>query len=183
LAVGLLAGISTAAALSIGSAASRPVTPTPAGTMQRFPTYLHAHADVTLSLDPASGFTSNPTTGGPDGTVGHSCTSGPDSTDVQEVTALDVVSAGTSTIKALLMMYPSRIDHGDSTVHPYLVLQLRKPSGLTAFLWGGPATIVAGGGPTGTVAFDALVGNPAPPGFPSTLSGQLSWTCRAWSTP
>ena len=28
-----------------------------------------------------------------------------------------------------------------------------------------------------------LVGNPAPPGFPSTLSGRLSWTCRAWFTP
>ena len=183
LAVGLLAGISTANALSSRSAASRPVTPTPAGTMQSFPTSLKAHADVTLSLDPASGFTSNPTTGGPDGTFGHWCMSGPGSTNVQFVTAMDVVSAGTSTIKVVLQMYPSAIDHGGSTVYPSLVLQLRKPSGLTEYLWVGPATIIAGDGPTGTVAFDALVANPAPPGFPSTLSGQLSWTCHAWSTP
>jgi hypothetical protein len=173
LAVGLLAGISTANGLSSRSAASRPVTPTPAGTMQSFPTTLKAHADVKLSLDPASGFTSNPTTGGPDGTFGHWCTSGPGSTDVLEVTAMDVVSAGTSTLAATL--YLSRL--------PRLVLQLREPSGFTEYHWVGPATIVAGDGPTGSVAFDALVGNPSPPGYPSILSGQLSWTCGAWSTP
>jgi energy-converting hydrogenase Eha subunit B len=104
LAVGLLAGISTANALSSRSAASRPVTPTPAGTMQSFPTSLEAHADVTLILDPASGFTSNPTTGGPDGTFGHWCYSLSGSTDILEVTAMDVVSAGTSTLLADLYL-------------------------------------------------------------------------------
>jgi hypothetical protein len=185
LAVGLLAGISTANGLSSLSAASRPVTPTPAGTEQSFPTSLKAHADVALSLDSASGFTSNPTTGGPDGTFGHWCISGPGSTDVLEVTAMDVVSADTSTLAADLHLerYPSPIDYGDSTVYPRLVLQLREPSGFTEFHWVGPVTIVASDGPTGTVAFDALVGNPSPPGYPSTLSGQLSWTCGAWSTP
>jgi hypothetical protein len=184
LAVGLFAGNWTAAALSIGIGATQPVTPTPARTMQSFPTTLEAHADVTLSLDPASGFTSNPTTGGPDGTFGHWCRSGPDSTDVLQVSAMDVVSAGTSTLSAeLYLENPSPIDYGDSMVYPRLVLQLREPSGFTEFLWGGPVTIVTSDGPTGMVTFDALVGNPSPPGFPSTLSGQLSWTCRAWSTP
>ncbi len=154
------------------------------GTAASFPTYFEAHADVSLRLDAPPGFTSKPTTDGPDGTFGHWCRSGPDSAVVAEVSAMDVASIGTSTIYAdLYLADPSPIGLGSSIGYPRLVLQLREPSGFTQFLWGGPVRIVADHGTSGTVTFDALVADPAPPGLPRTLSGQLAWTCRAWSKP
>jgi hypothetical protein len=54
---------------------------------------------------------------------------------------------------------------------------------MTAYLWTGPVRVVADHGMSGTVAFDALVADPPPPGLPRTLSGRLSWTCWAWSNP
>jgi hypothetical protein len=157
---------------------------TPTIPMPSSPTYLEAHADVTIRLDAASGFTSSPTTGGPDGTFGHSCQSGPDSTVVSDVTAMDVARKGTSKIYARLQLTnPSLIGLGTMLSYPRVVLQLHGPSGMTAYLWSGPARVVAGDGMSGTVAFDALLADPVPSGLPCTLSGQLSWTCRAWSTP
>jgi len=184
----LIAGIYVGSYLGssegLGGWAAARATPTRTIPMPSFPTYLEARADVTIRLDAASGFTSNPTTGGPDGTFGHWCHSGPDSTLVSEVTAMDVAAMGTSTIYAdLHLTDPSRLSLGTSITYPRLVFQLRDPSGFSAFLWSGPARVVTNDGMSGTVAFDALLADPAPPGLPRTLSGQLSWTCRAWSTP
>jgi hypothetical protein len=182
--VGIFVGSSYGSPRGLGGWAVARVTPTPKIPMPSFPTYLEAHADVTVRLDAASGFTSNPTTGGPDGTFGHWCRSGPDSTLVSDVTAMDVARKGTSTIYARLQLTnPSLIDLGTMVSYPRVVLQLGGPSGMTAYLWSGPARVVAHHGMSGTVAFDALLADPAPSGLPRTLSGQLSWTCRAWSTP
>ena len=182
--VGIFVGSSYGSSRGLGGWAVARVTPTPTIPMPSFPTYLEAQADVTIRLDAASGFTSNPTTGGPDGTFGHWCRSGPDSTLVSDVTAMDVARKGTSTIYARLQLTnPSLIDLGTMVSYPRVVLQLGGPSGMTAYLWSGPARVVAGDGMSGTVAFDALLADPAPPGLPRSLSGRLSWTCRAWSTP
>jgi len=182
--IGIFVGSSYGSSRGLGGWAVARVTPTPTIPMPSFPTYLEAHADVTIRLDAASGFTSNPTTGGPDGTFGHWCRSGPDSTLVSDVTAMDVARKGTSTIYARLQLTnPSLIDLGTMVSYPRVVLQLGGPSGMTAYLWSGPARVVAHHGMSGTVAFDALLADPAPSGLPRTLSGQLSWTCRAWSTP
>jgi hypothetical protein len=182
--VGIFVGSSYGSSRGLGGWAVARVTPTPTIPMPSFPTYLEAHADVTIRLDAASGFTSNPTTGGPDGTFGHWCRSGPDSTLVSDVTAMDVTRMGTSTIYAHLQLTnPSLIDLGTMVSYPRVELQLGGPSGMTAYAWSGPARVVAHHGMSGTVAFDALLADPAPPGLPRTLSGQLSWTCRAWSTP
>ena len=83
--VGIFVGSSYGSPRGLGGWAVARVTPTPKIPMPSFPTYLEAHADVTVRLDAASGFTSNPTTGGPDGTFGHWCRSGPDSTLVSDV--------------------------------------------------------------------------------------------------
>ena len=181
--VGIFVGSAYGSSRGLGGWAVARVTPTPAIPMPSFPALLEAHADVTIRLDAASGFTSNPTTGGPDGTFGHWCQSGPDSTLVSDVTAMDVAQMGTSTIYAHLQLRnPSLIDLGTMVSYPRVVLQLGGPSGMTAYLWSGPARVVAGDGMRGTVAFDALLADPAPSGLPRTLSGQLSWSCRAWST-
>lgn len=76
---------------------------------------------------------------------------------------------------------PSSATHlkGDADV----ILHLREPAGMTAYLWAGPVRVVANHGMSGTVAFDSLVADPPPPGMPHTLSGRLSWACRAWSNP
>jgi hypothetical protein len=182
--VGILVGSSYGSSRGLGGWAVARVSPTPKIPMPSFRTYLEAHADVTIRLDAASGFTSSPTTGGPDGTFGHWCQSGPDSTLVSDVTAMDLARKGTSTIYARLQLTnPSLIDLGSMVSYPRVVLQLGGPSGMTAYTWSGSARVVAGDGMSGTVAFDALLADPAPSGLPRTLSGQLSWTCRAWSTP
>ena len=181
--VGIYAGSSYGSSRGLGGWAVARVTSTPRILMPSSPTYLEAHADVTIRLDAASGFTSSPNTGGPEGTFGHWCRSGPDSNRVSEVTAMDVARKGTSTIYAHLQLTnPSLIDLGTMFSYPRVVLQLGGPSGMTAYLWSGPARVVARDGMSGTIAFDALLADPAPSGLPRTLSGQLSWTCRAWST-
>jgi hypothetical protein len=181
---GIFVGSSYGSSRGLGGWAVARVTPTPTIPMPSFPTYLEAHADVTIRLDATPGFTSNPTTGGPDGTFGHWCQSGPDSTLVSDVTAMDVARMGTSTIYARLQLTnPSLIDLGTMVSYPRVVLQLGGPSGMTAYLWSGPARVIAHHGMSGTVAFDALLADPVSSGLPRTLSGQLSWTCRAWSTP
>lgn len=168
----------------LGTWAAARAAPARTFPVPSFPTYLEAHADATIRLDAGSGFTPSPTTGGPDGTWGHWCRSGPDSRLVAEVTAMDVARNGTSTIYAdLHLADPILIDHDPWTTYPRLVLQLGGLSGFTEYLWSGPATVVARDATSGTVTFDALVADPAPPGLPSTLSGQLSWDCRSWSTP
>jgi hypothetical protein len=183
---GIFVGTSYGSSARLGGWAAAYATPapTPVQPIPSFATYLEAHADVTLVLDPAAGFASSPTTNGPDGTFGHWCRSGPDSTDVLGVSAMDAAHMGTSTLHAdLTLEAPSLISPEDSFAYPRLVLQLGGPTGMTAYAWSGPARIVATDGPSGTIAFDTLVADPVPPGFPSTLSGQLSWTCRAWSAP
>ena len=181
---GIFVGSSYGSSRGLGGWAVARVTPTPRIPMPSFPTYLEAHADVTIRLDAGSGFTSSPTAGGPDGTFGHWCRSGPDSTLVSEVTAMDVARKGTSTIYARLQLTnPSLIDLGTMLSFPRVVLQLGGPSGMTAYAWSGPARVVAAKGMRGTVAFDALLDDPAPSNLPRSLSGQLSWTCHAWSTP
>ena len=181
---GIYAGSSYGSSRGLGGWAVARVTPTPTMPMPSFPTYLEAPADVTIRLGAASGFTSSPTAGGPDGTFGHWCRSGPDSTLVSGVTAMDVARLGTSTIYAHLELdNPSLIDLGTTLSYPRVVLQLGGPAGMTAYAWSGPARVVARDGMSGTVAFDALQADLAPSGLPRTLSGQLSWTCRAWSTP
>ena len=181
---GIFFGSSYGSSRGLGGWAVARVTPTPRIPMPSFPTYLEAHADVTIQLDATSGFTSSPTAGGPDGTFGHWCRSGPDSTRVSEVTAMDVARKGTSTIYARLQLTnPSLIDLGTMLSFPRVVLQLGGPSGMTAYAWSGPARVVAAKGMRGTVAFDALLDDPAPSNLPRSLSGQLSWTCHAWSTP
>jgi hypothetical protein len=185
--VGIFAGASFGSSAHLGGWAHARATPT--HSVPSFPTpssatHLEGHADVTIELAAQSGFTSNHTTGGPDGTFGHWCSSEPDSTLVGEVTAMDVASKGTSTIYADLQLTdPTRIDFGAQITYPRLVLQLREPAGMTAYLWTGPVRVVANHGMSGTVAFDALVADPPPPGLPRTLSGRLSWTCWAWSNP
>ena len=181
---GIFVGSSYGSSRGLGGWAVARVTPTPRIPMPSFPTYLEAHADVTIRLDAASGFTSNPITGGPDGTFGHWCRSGPDSTLVFEVTAMNVARKGTSTIYARLQLTnASLIDLGTMVSFPRVMLQLGGPSGMTAHAWSGPARVVAAEGMRGTVAFDALLDDPTSSGLPRTLSGQLSWTCHAWSTP
>jgi len=180
---GIVVGSSYGSSRGLGGWAVARVTPTPMIAMPSFSTHLEAHADVTIRLDAAPGFTSSPTAGGPDGTFGHWCRSEPDSTHVSDVTAVDVARKGTSTIYAHLQLTnPSLIDLGTMLSYPRVVLQLGGPSGMTAYLWSGPARVVARDGTSGTVAFDALLADPAPSDLPRTLSGQLSWTCRAWST-
>ena len=98
--VGIFAGASFGSSAHLGGWAHARATPTP--SIPSFPTpsymtHVEGHADVTIELDAQSGFTSSQTRGGPDGTFGHWCSSGPDSTLVGEVTALDVASKGTST--------------------------------------------------------------------------------------
>jgi hypothetical protein len=181
---GIWVGSSYGSSVRLGGWAIARATPTPTIPWPSFPTYLEAHADVTIRLDATSGFTSDPTTGGPDGTFGHWCRSGPDSTLVSEVTAMDVAAMGTSTLYAdLRLTDPSLLSLDPGLTYPRLTLQLGGPSGMTAYAWGGPARVLADDGMSGTVAFDALIADPAPPGLPRTLSGQLSWTCRAWSIP
>jgi hypothetical protein len=92
--VGIYAGSSFGSSRGLGGWAVARVTPTPTIPMPSFPTYVEAHADVTIRLDATSGFTSSPTPGGPDGTFGHSCQSGPGSTLVSDVTAMDVARKG-----------------------------------------------------------------------------------------
>jgi len=180
---GIFLGSSFGSSKGLGGWAVARVAPTPRVPMPSFPTCLEAHADVSIRLDAASGFTSNPTAGGPDGTFGHWCQSGPDSTDVLEVTAMDVARVGTSTIKAdVWLTNPSLIDLSTTIPYPRVVLQLDGPSGMTASLWSGPARFVARDRMSGTVSFDALLADPAPSSLPRTLSGQLSWTCHAWSS-
>lgn len=82
---GIVVGTSYGSSRGLGGWGVAHVTPTPTIPMPSFPTYLEAHADVTIRLDAGSGFTSSPTAGGPDGTFGHWCRSGPDSTRVSEV--------------------------------------------------------------------------------------------------
>ena len=181
---GIVVGSSYGSSRGLGGWAVARVTPTPMVPMPSFPTHLEAHADVTIRLDATSGFTSSPITGGPEGTFGHWCRSGPDSTLVLEVTAMDVARMGTSEISAdVWLTNPSLSDVATKISYPRVVLQLDGPSGMTACLWSGPARVVAADGMSGTVAFDALLAEPAPSGLPRTLSGQLSWACRAWSTP
>jgi hypothetical protein len=91
---GIFVGSSYGSSRGLGGWAVARVTPTPTIPMPSFPTYLEADAGVTIRIDAASGFTSSPTTGGPDGTFGHSCQSGPDSTFVSDVTAMDVARKG-----------------------------------------------------------------------------------------
>lgn len=181
---GILVGTSYGSSRGLGGWAIAHVTPTPRVPVPSFPRYLEAHADVTIRLDAGSGFTSNLTAGGPDGTFGHWCRSEPDSTGVSEVTAMDVAQKGTSTIYARLQLTnPSLLDLGTMVSYPRVVLQLGGPSGMTAYTWSGPARVVAAKGMRGTVAFEAVLDDPAQSSLPRTLSGQLSWTCHAWSTP
>ncbi len=91
---GILVGSSYGSSRGLGGWAVARMNPTPTIPMPSFPTYLEAHADVTIRLSATSGFTSNPTAGGPDGTFGHWCQSGPDSTLVSEVTAMNVARKG-----------------------------------------------------------------------------------------
>ncbi len=98
--VGIFVGSSYGSSRGLGGWAVARVVPTPMVPMPSFPTYLEAHADVTIRLDAASGFASSPITGGPEGTFGHWCRSGPDSTLVSGVTAMNVAWRGTSTISA-----------------------------------------------------------------------------------
>jgi hypothetical protein len=183
---GIYLGASLGASKGLGGWAVAPATPRPAIVMPSFPRYLEAHADVTIQLDGASGFVATPATGGPEGTFGHSCRSGPDSTVVAEVSsgAPEIARRGTSTLHAdLYLQDPALIDQASPGTYPRLVLQLGGPSGMTEYAWTGPARVIASEEASGTVAFDALVADPAPPGLPAVLSGQLSWSCRPWSTP
>lgn len=181
---GIYVGSSFGSSEGLGGWAVTRATPTPQIPLPSFPTYLEAHADVTIALEAGSGFTPNPTTGGPDGTSGHWCRSGPDSTLVSEVTAHEVAHLGTSTIYADLdLTDPSLLSPDPELTYPRLLLQLGGPSGMTAYLWSGPSRVIAHDAMSGTVAFDALLADAVPPGLPPTLSGQLSWTCRAWLTP
>lgn len=185
--VGVFAGVSFGTSAHLGGWAHAQATPAPSIPSLPTPssaTHLKGDADVTIQLDAQSGFTSNQATRGPDGTFGHRCSSGPDSTLVGRVTAMEVASKGTLTIYADLQLTdPMLIDLGTQPTYPRLVLQLREPAGMTAYLWAGPVRVVANHGMSGTVAFDALVADPPPPGMPHTLSGRLSWACRAWSNP
>ena len=183
LVAGILAGAWYGASVRLAGWADAYATPRPTQpwSMPPVPTLLEAHADVTLRLDLGPDFTANPVTGGPDGTFGHWCQSGPDTTQLADVSAMDVARLGSATIWAdLRLINPSPIDFGSAITYPRLNIQVRYDGGQRTYEYAGPVRVVASDARSGRAVFDALVGNPAAPGYPATISGELSWACRAW---
>ena len=135
---GIFVGSYVGSSEGLGDWAAARASPKPTFPVPSFSTSLDAHADVTIRLDAATAFTAKPTTGGPDGTFGHRCRSGPDSTLVSEVTAMDVATIGASTISAdLHLIDPSVLSPDPSTTYPRLTLESRGPSGSTEDVWMG----------------------------------------------
>ncbi len=156
--------------------------PTRTWSMPPVPRRLEAHADLILRLDIGPDFAPNPTTAGPEGTFGHWCQSGPDTTQLADVSAMDVARLGSATIWAdLKLTNPSPIDLGSAITFPRLNLQVRYDGGRRTYEYAGPVRVVASDARSGRVVFDALAGNPAPPGYPAIVSGELTWTCQAWT--
>jgi hypothetical protein len=85
--VGIVVGSYFGSTEGLGDWAAARAAPARTFPVPSFPTYLAAHAGATIRLDAGSVFTPSPTTGGPDGTWGHWCRSGPDDAVVSEVTA------------------------------------------------------------------------------------------------
>lgn len=181
---GILAGSWYGGSVRLAGWADAHATPQPTRTwsMPPMPTRLEAHADVTLRLDIGPDFAPNPTTAGPEGTFGHWCQSGPDTTQLADVSAMDVARLGSATIWAdLKLTNPSPIDLGSAITFPRLNLQVRYDGGQRTYEYAGPVRVVASDTGTGRAVFDALAGQPAPPGYPAIVSGELTWTCRAWT--
>lgn len=156
--------------------------PTQPWSMPPTPRFLEAHADVTLRLDVGADFVPSPVTGGPDGTFGHWCQSGPDTTQLADVSAIDVARLGTATVWAdLRLTNPSSIDVGSAIAFPRLVLQVRYDGGARTYVYAGSVGVVQSEAHSGRVVFDALAGDPAPPGYPAAVSGELAWVCRDWA--
>jgi len=157
--------------------------PTRTWTMPPLPMILEAHADVTLDLDIGPDFVRNPTTGGPDGTFGHRCQSGPGTTEVADVSAMDVARLGAATVWAdLQLTNQAMIDIGSAITFPRVVLQIRYGEGRDNYEYSGPARIVTSDARTGRAVFDALAPGP-PPGYPAVVSGELTWACGPWTSP
>ena len=156
--------------------------PTRTWSMPPMSRFLKAHADVRLRLDIGSDFAPNPTTAGPEGTFGHWCKSGPDTSQLADVSAMNVARLGSATIWADLMLAnPSPIEPRSAITFPRLMMQVRYDDGRRTYLYAGPVRVVASDARSGRVVFDALVADPAPPGYPAIISGELTWTCQTWA--
>lgn len=185
LVAGILAGSWYGGSVRLAGWADAYATPQPTTewSMPPTPRVLEAHADLALQLDIGPDFAPNPTTAGPEGTFGHWCQSGPDTTQIADVSAMDVARLGAATVWVDLMLTdPFPGSPGSGVTFPRLVLQVRYDGGQATYVYAGPARVVASDARSGRVVFDALAGDPAPPGYPTTVSGELSWACHAWTS-
>jgi hypothetical protein len=123
------------------------------------------------------------------------CSSIEDGTRLAEITSQDVGSLRGARLLATVDRGPSGSAGGDS-----ISIEIggeAVSAGAPALLWQGPATVsgVDADGRSGTATFAGLVaanpadkslngGTPAPvAGWPTSLSGTLTWSCGEWAVP
>lgn len=124
------------------------------------------------------------------------CRSVPDSQAVADITALDLGELGSGTLRATISL-PAQAADG-ATVELFIDGG-DLPEGSMQPSWSGPVQVteLGAGGASGKLTFTSLgLANPASkpdpassvptsaaPGWPTTISGSLSWTCQPWATP
>lgn len=175
LAVGIIGGNVVGAILNVGLRSNGPVNQAPfpsfSFTAYRF---LQAHATVIVSLDGEPGFlhTTQETVDG--GLFGHWCYSLPDSEAVGHVDALGIGELNGRALSVFI-----RPDPGAGTAR--VVFQFLNAEDGSVPVWSGHSRVVDEAGPAGRVIFEGLTGEPAVAGWPTTLSGAVSWECAPWT--
>src|SRR5664280_2220875 len=154
-----------------GSASAPPPFPSP-------PVYLHARGEASARLDGVAGFTTH--AGSAD------CTSGPGS---QVVATVDIWDAGElqgAIYRGDLHMHNMNIPGVEpGTVGVSIYFWSRSMTGPSP-QWRGQGRLVTDAPSAGRVTFEKIaqeVGRePAVGTWPAELSGEISWSCGAWSS-
>jgi hypothetical protein len=174
LAAGIVAGTQVGPAIGVGY---RPPASTPRPTMSFGPppVFLEAPATVTVRLTGVPGFVATRSAPYDGGLFGHWCRSKPDST---ELGGFDVHEVGRLNGRPL---HASVTLEGIDLPPVWIVLQVEATGAGPDPVWVGEGRLAASTASGGRVTFSGLAADQETvAGWPSTLSGDMAWTCTAW---
>jgi hypothetical protein len=156
----------------------------PGPTLPPGPAWQMANATVTVTLVGQRGFVS--TDPGPmgDGRLGQWCTSEPDGLAVWEIETAEVGRLDGYVVRIELWLTdPTGTFAGSNVPVPRIVVTATDDDGVVMYgQWSGRARIVAGSAATGTARFSGLQIQESTQGLssPTTLSGEVTWSCGSW---
>jgi hypothetical protein len=182
-----IATILAAAGLLAASAFGGGVTARALGGTYHDPVVLDALGETTFALDPGALPFVARVSGRAD------CRSEPDGQTVVDMTALDLGELGPGTLRAMVSL---PIQASEPATAEFFIDGGDLPDGSVQPFWRGPVLVatISTDHASGQLAFDGLtreidqkmptpessVAIAAANAWPSTLSGQLTWSCRRW---